>query len=477
MSVILRIAGYTFLVLLLIAGGYAAVNWRTVHQIAKFSPILIPPMYGEPADQTEARAQDIRYLRKLINIDRSFSDEEREAFLSLLTDLEARAGKMTDAELYLAASRAAALADNGHTNVGAGPLYRRFKVIGAKFYWFKDGLYVVRADAAHGDAVGGRVLAIDGMPIADIAESLSRYRGGVPHWRRLMMPMMIESPEILHAAGLTGSPEAYTVSLAMGSGNKRDIVFEGTAAENGAALPVRRPWMTLKPVALPGEDEGWIRAISVSGDAVPLYLRDSNQSLYAVPVSGNGFYIRTQTAFDTGAQSITGFYRQTLSKIGNGELDYLVVDLRWNPGGDYTRAIEFAKQAPAKIKKGGRLYIAVGPQTFSAGLVTAALLKYYGGEKSLLIGTPMGDRAQFWAETGMTFTLPNSKFRINYATGFHDWNKGCEGHPFCFTQNLMHQVPAGSLAPAVTIAPAFSDYASGRDVVMDWIRSHQASSG
>lgn len=97
------------------------------------------------------------------------------------------------------------------------------------------------------------------------------------------------------------------------------------------------------------------------------------------------------------------------------------------------------------------------------------MLKYYAGEKSLIIGSPMGDREQFWAERGTPFRLPNSGFLVRYATAYHDWANGCKEHPYCYTQVLIHGVPAGSLSPSHIIEPAYADYAAGRDVVMEWI--------
>jgi hypothetical protein len=138
------------------------------------------------------------------------------------------------------------------------------------------------------------------------------------------------------------------------------------------------------------------------------------------------------------------------------------------------KVLDFAKAAPNTIKPGGRLYIATAPQTFSAAVVTTALLKHHGGEKSVIIGERVGDREQFWAETGFPFTLPNSGFAINYATGYHDWEKGCAGeHEFCFDLNLIHEVPAGSLSPSVPIAATYADYAAGKDPVLDWISERE----
>ncbi len=468
-----QVLGIVFLLWLLTTVVVVVYYWQMINMVITYNTIVMPPLYGEPADAAEARAQDLDYFRKLIKIDRSFSGEAKARFTALLEDIEPRLASMSEAEFYLAIAKAGALADNGHTGISDQPLYRRFKTIEARLHWFADGLFVVRANARHALAVGNRVLAVDGRPIDEVVAQLSQYRGGNAPWRRAAMPLMIEAPEILHAAGLTSSGDGVTFTLEAADGAVTTMRFEGVPSEDPDGLPRRRSWRRVKPELLPEEADGiWMRALTLHGEEAPLYLRDLDAPLYA-SLPGNGFYIRTQTGFGSPTQTIEQFFEQALSGIPDGSLDYLVADYRWNSGGDYTKSIDFAKTAPGKVKPGGKLYLAVGPQTFSAAIVTVAMLKYYGGEKSVIIGTPMGDRGQFWAERGLSLVLPNSGYYINYATGYHDWEKGCEGEPYCYTMNLIHQVPAGSLAPQVLRLQTFADYVSGRDVVVDWILREQ----
>ena len=449
-----------------------ALNWRNIHMVATYNPILLPSWYSEPENQEEARLQDLDHLKKLTDIDRSFSDAAKRDFVRVIEEAETDAGSMSDAEFYLLVSKAVALADNGHSNISDQPLQRQFNSIGAKLYWFADGLYVVRASEAHSNLVGSRVTAIEGRPVNKVVSTLRQYRGGPDSWRRLAMPMMIETPAIMHAADLAGSPDSITFTVENAGGELRDVTLPGQVPEGAADLPFRRGWMTLKPKLLPDEDDGWVRSLDSAAEDIDMYLTDTHAPLYKT-LSGNGHYIRTMTGFGTDNQSVAEFLEEALAGVADASLDYLVVDNRWNAGGDYLQSIAFAKNAPAKVKDGGKLYIIVGPQTFSAAVVSTAMIKYYGGQKAIIVGSPMGDREQFWAERGMGFELPNSGFPINYATGYHDWEKGCKGEKYCYTLNLEHEVPAGSLRPSHIIDPTYAEYASGRDKVMDWIASVQ----
>lgn len=449
-----------------------ALNWSIVKQIATFSPIILPNFSSTPADEAEARLQDIKYLASLLKYDRSFDETARNQFEELMESSRQEVETMSLAQLYLLAAKASALADNGHTSVSLAPAQRDFNSIGVRYYHFLDGLYVVRALEEQQQLIGGRVIEIDGQPIDAVLSTLKSYFGGVEEWRQLKAIMLLESPEILHAAGLAMSPTGYTLTVQDQYGSTRDV--ELTAQQAAKDTFVRKPWMTLKGEALPDEGDAWVRSLQYeSDDLLPLYLQQIDQMYMWVPIQNDGGYLRMQAMLNSEQQSMSAFFEEEIKPLPEGSLRYMVVDLRTNDGGDFSLFVEIAKWLPGKVAADGHLYIVVGPQTFSASVVGAALLKYYGGEKASIIGSPMGDREQFWAERGMTFRLPNAGFLVNYATGYHDWANGCAEHPYCFTQVLIHGVPAGSLVPSYIIEPKYSDYAAGRDVVMEWVYQHE----
>lgn len=192
-------------------------------------------------------------------------------------------------------------------------------------------------------------------------------------------------------------------------------------------------------------------------------------------IENGGGYLRLTNIWNREEQTTAAFFDENIGPLPDGSLPYLVVDLRSNDGGDITLFAEISRWLPDKVADDGHLYIVTGSYTLSAGLDAAAVLKYYGGEKSLIIGAPMGDREQYWTERGLPFRLPNSGFRISYATGNLDWANGCQEHPYIYTQVLIHGVPAGSLTPDPIIEPEYADYAAGRDIIMEWIAGQESS--
>lgn len=449
---------------------FVATNWSLVKQLATFSPIILPNFRSVPADDADARLQDIEYLASLLKYDRSFDATASNQFEQLMAASRQESETMSLAQLYLLVAKASALADNGHTSVSLAPVQRDFNSIGVRYYHFLDGLYVVRTLAEHQQLIGGRVIEIDGQSIDSVLTALKSYFGGAEEWRQLKAIMLLESPEILHAAGLAESPSGYTLTVQNKQGATQQVKLSAQMPQAMEDTPVRKPWMTLEATELPDESDEWMRSLQYeSDDLLPLYLQKTDQMYLWVPLQNGGGYLRLQAMSNSKEQSMSAFFEETIEPLPEGSLRYLVVDLRTNAGGDFSLFVEVAKWLPSKVAADGHVYIVVGPQTFSAGVVGAALLKYYGGEKSSIIGSPMGDREQFWAERGMTFRLPNAGFVVSYATGYHDWANGCVEHPYCFTQVLIHGVKAGSLTPVHTVEPEYSDYAVGWDVVMEWV--------
>ena len=433
-----------------------------------FNPVVSAPKYETPSTQAEARLQDIDYLKSLTRYDRSFSTTAKAAFLDRLEAITENVANMSDAQFYLALAEAVALADNGHTNISYRPQYTAFNTIGARLYTFSDGVFILSTAPQKIDTLGRRVLSVNGTPIEDLRSALGKYRGGSKEWRDLYSTLIVESPELLAAANFSETSDAIELGIETSDGGTEMVQFDGIVPDSMDELPRRSAWQTMIPDGGSPGFSNWPHILETDGAVIPKYLSVPSEPLYH-KLDDNGFYIRALAGLSSGDWPIKSMYKSILSDLPEGSLDYLVVDFRLHDGGDYMQSIAFAKAAPKAVKKDGEIYVVTGPNTFSAAIVTVAMLKHYSEGRGIIIGEKIGDREQFWAERGTSFQLPNSGYYINYATGYHDWEKGCKGEPYCFTLNERHEVPAGSLAPEVSIPQDFESYRRGEDVVMNWI--------
>jgi hypothetical protein len=75
--------------------------------------VSVPPL----ANRALANRQDLDYLLRILDYDRSFSDEARVEFTRRVAKLKESADTMTRGQLLMGVARALAVADNAHTNV------------------------------------------------------------------------------------------------------------------------------------------------------------------------------------------------------------------------------------------------------------------------------------------------------------------------------------------------------------------------
>ena len=144
----------------------------------------------------------------------------------------------------------------------------------------------------------------------------------------------------------------------------------------------------------------------------------------------------------------------------------IVLDLRLNQGGDLTKTASLMKRLATLSDSISHVYVLTSAWTFSAGNVSLALVKEHGGDKVTVIGEAAGDRVRIWAEGG-SFELPNSKIRVGYATGYHDYTQPCWGERGCYWVTLMFPMHVQSFDPDIHVPYTFDDYINLRDPMLE----------
>jgi hypothetical protein len=423
-----------------------------------------PAAFAMPRSRGEANRQDLEYLRATFPVyDRSLTPATRLAFDSVMATMLRAADTLSRGALALGVGEAVATAGNGHTQTDImwdGDLLPGLPV---RLRWFSDGLFIVRATKANADLLGAHVEYVGSSTPEDILARAARYISGTPANVRYHSPSILEAPVLLAAMGVTDT-EGVTLRGRLQNGQQ--------FARRLVALPVvprdstvesQDPWRALAPSAMSGDTGAWVSAIG-SRDTVPVYLQDPDTLYRFVWLDGVVAYISVRaTRNQPGRPPLPDFLSSVLADLRARRPRSIIVDLRDNPGGDYYLTRRFAKQLPSALPSGGHLDIITGNGTFSAAIVTTALLKYYAGTRGRIVGEQVGDRGHFWAEGGHAIRLPNSRIRVFYATAYHDWEHGCRDVRVCFWPNLFWGVAAGPLTPDTTTPLSFEDYAAGRD--------------
>ena len=180
--------------------------------------------------------------------------------------------------------------------------------------------------------------------------------------------------------------------------------------------------MTLAPAAR-GNFSSWRLA---TGEKPPLYLQRLTESWWTELLSDARTVYFSFTGYPPEAE-----FRERAAALAKlldeSHARRLVIDLRRNGGGDFTRFRQVLLpiiKARATINKEGGLFVITGPGTFSAATVNALDLR--NEANAILTGSPTGMRPTHYGEHG-EFRLPNSGFRISYSTHYHRF--GAEAVP------------------------------------------------
>jgi hypothetical protein len=411
----------------------------------RFGAVLPRASFPAPADKAEAYRQDLDYLDRLTSVDRSFSPAAAARFHERIASLKARAPDLTRAQFFLGVAEAVALADNAHTSVDAKAWREQLDGAPLRLQWFEEGLYVVRAAAPYEALRGKRVLEIDGIDPAVLDREAARYFGGTAEHAHVSSPLLMESPEALNALHPEAPRDRMVVRAAIPGGGERTTEVP--------AIPVGRD-----------TDLQWFSARDAKAEQPPS-LRGAGGNFYAQQLASGVLYLHLWRIHDAPGGSLEQAIRDALGPPGAPPWRRIILDLRFDGGGDVPVVHGAMKALPARLAPDGKVVILEDATTFSAAIIAAALAKHFAGARAVIVGEKPGDRLAFWAE-GNDIRLPNSNIRVTTATGYHDWANGCR-ELRCYWPNFLYGVGVGSIDPDVPVRWRFEDYEKGMDTVLN----------
>jgi len=344
-----------------------------------------------------------------------------------------------------------------------GNYLRRWPV---RFYWYSDGLFVVRATPEHGQALGARVVAIDGTFPEDLKSTISDLVPGSDSWKLYMSTYLLNSPDFLNGVGVLENAELAPITFERADGTRFVLDLKPLPLEKREAP--YEAWRDLSPFATGNADgREWLHVLS--GRDVPLYLRKPDHACsYQTMSDASLLYIQVNRNESDATCSQTDFAQEMQNLAGTVAPEALVFDVRFNTGGNYQETARLAKELPAWFESAARIYIVTGRATFSAGIATAARIKYFSTERAVIVGEAAGHGLRMWSE-GPTFTLPNSRLQVKAATAFHDFAEARFELGKTFLYDFFYSVPAGDIDVDLSVTNSFADYLSGRDPVLEAI--------
>jgi tetratricopeptide (TPR) repeat protein len=328
-----------------------------------------------------------------------------------------------------------------------------------KFFLFPEGLFVTAATEAYRETLGAQVLRVDGRPadevLAAVEPLISRDNDQQVRW---IGPELLRWTPLLHALGLAGEPDQVTLSLRFPDDTTGTVPVKAIPAGPNEYPSVDPPPLPTRP-----RPAGWISLPDTVDAPLPLYLRNSDLPYWFeyLPDAG-AVYFQFNGVGDQPRESLADFSARLFSFIGNHHVTKLIIDLRWNGGGNtyLVQPLLHRLIGCTKINQPGCLYVIIGRGTFSAAQNTATAIERE--TNAIFVGEPTGSRPNFIGET-IPFTLPYSKTLVNVADLYWQTSWPMDHRPW--------------IAPELYAPPTFASFRQNTDPALDAIlasREHLA---
>jgi hypothetical protein len=412
------------------------------------------PYRPPPRDQAEARHQDVADLGHLLNYDRSFSPSAAVAFRQGVEKLHATAATMSDAAFDMAVSQLVALGGNAHTTVYKKQRASLFGRAPVRFAWFAEGLYIVRATGPAEGLLARRVTTIDARPVEQALSDMKPYLSGTAERTRDDSPPLLDCPPLLQAIWPDTDGSHLTIGLEDGT-NHQFAVLPPMIDPFGL-----RPIMVIAPGGYGPEWKPILKAYALS-------LHEPERVAFSAPLGTDGIYVRINANQDDAHGTLSDQLAAIAATKPPGGWRRMILDLRFNDGGDERKTMDFTRALPELLGDKGNLWILTGNATFSAAIITAARAKHFLTDRAHIVGESVGDHEPFWSDGGPPLVLRNSRIAIGHAYFKQDWAEGCHDPSKCNPLQFLYGVAVPDLSPEVRVGWSFADYAAGRDTVLE----------
>lgn len=390
------------------------------------APAAGVPTVEQWARDIEALAVELPRLHK--NLFAKISEPD---FRRSVAELKAALSSLASDEVLVGVLRLVASIGDSHTGLG----YRPRSAFPLIVYWYDDGIWIRNTTAPDKPLLHGRITAVDGHPIEDVAAALAAL---IPHENesqvRGQLPGLLTDPAVLHGLKLIAKPDAA-----------RFTVRDAAGVEHSADL---RPLAT---------DERPVWAIDMNSEyAAFQYLMNRQRDYwYLVMPKARSLYFQYNVCRNTPDRPFHAFVKEMFAAADTAGVERIIIDLRLNGGGNSAIFSAFKSELKAHpgLNQKGKIFVLIGRRTFSSALMNAVEMKRE--TPALLFGEPTGGKPNHFGEV-RTFKLPGSGWTVSYSTNYF---KEMDGDPL-------------SLEPDIRVKVDFADQLARRDPVLEAVLAY-----
>jgi len=327
------------------------------------------------------------------------SQNERAAIISAASELRGRFDRLSDGEVIVEFQRLAALGHGGHNTApsladGVGIAKHHLIGLPITLYAFPEGLYVVNSSSKDTDSlIGAHVVAFGQVPAEEMMRRVAALVDRDPGsdtaviWRG---PQLLILLPVLQTLGATSASDQATLTIVQGN-RRRSVRLIGVAAGPAGNLPLPR----------------------LSHRALPLALSRLEENYWLADIAPHTTYVQFNAVEDSKSESLRAFglrLRRHLREAGTRDL---IVDARFNGGGDTFFYLELLRTMIAfDVAPGHRIYYIEGRHTFSAAVNFSVDVRRL--TRAVFVGEP--GSAPRAAGDPVFINLPNSGIAVKFSS-------------------------------------------------------------
>jgi hypothetical protein len=367
-----------------------------------------------------------------------------EEFDAAVSNLRSEIPQLTDNQITVGFQKLLRMVGDGHTTLsrrhdGESPKDR----VPATFYLFAEGLYLTRVDPRFKDLAGAQVLSINGHSVEEVLKALdqivSQDNSQGLLWRA---PDYLRMPRVLNGLGLIPDDKGLPLTLRDSQGHEQKVTLPADAGD---------------------PQKEWVSARQKSANTEPLYLKNREIAYWFEYLPEMKLiYFQYNMVANQGSETFEKFCTRLFQFINEHDVDRLVIDMRWNGGGNnfLNQPLIHGLIRCDKVNQRGKLFVIVGRNTFSAAMCGAGHLER--NTRATFVGEPTGSSPNFVGESAVIVEMPYSKLRASISD--------------LYWQNSVAMDYRTWIAPAIYTPPTFATYRNNSDPAMDAIMAQLKTS-
>lgn len=380
-----------------------------------------------------SQARDLAYLYKTlpkrhINL---YSQHSKGEFQKAYDQALQKAGNLSPAGFYFTLRSLVALSGDSHTSVGiTQDIVSCLKAVPVQFSYVDGTWRVSVIERTYGELLAAELVSLNRIPIDEIetlARSVYSYDNEV--WFRHALSQQLNLTNLYSYLGIADFDDKPVVVTVLPHQETEKVSI------------------TLNPVS---SDQYNMQSFVTWYQKMPQTYA-SNAAYRAMTFEkSDALFIQYNACISIESYPIETFTEEVLTLLENGKFSKVLVDLRYNGGGD-SRLFEPMIDGLGKLQKERyfTIDVLVGEGTFSSALMNA--IHFKRRTDCRLVGQPSGGSVNHYGEVQF-FKLPESGIPITYSTKHFVMDRS---------------YGAGPLIPDVVIMQRVDDILKGRDTVVE----------